>query len=213
MEILAYDPYHIGIKISPQFPIEQIRKKLLPKLRSSEFLVDVNDEIPTNIQHEVEVIAKDENNRIEFNYKLHALNTEGEDPIKTTNTFKKLLEVIGDSGFELKGIAPTIDIVTNVFVKTDSSPNELINNSIKCDLTPWSEINEEAKFVNGLKIDLIDEKYGKESLRIIIGSSSLNPTTQLALTIRYLHIETQPIIDFGENLQNRVIKFINSLGD
>lgn len=212
MEIKSYDPYHIGIKINSQLPILHFREKILSNLRSAGLNTDNLEEHTSNVPSENEVIALDGKIRIEFNYKLNAVNTEGDDPIKTTNTFKKLLKVIEQTDLEMKGISTSIDVVTNVFVKTDSTPAELINKSIKCDLAPWKEINQDVEILNGIKIDLIDEKFGKESLRIIIGPSSLNPTTQLALTIRYLHIETQPIITFGEKLEERVMKFLNSLG-
>ena len=91
MEILSYEPYHIGIKINTSMPIPLLRKKILPKLRTSEFVVDTPDQLASNVTPQNEVIAVDGKNRIELNYQLSALNTIGEDPTSTTNTFKKLL--------------------------------------------------------------------------------------------------------------------------
>lgn len=211
MEIQSYEPYHIGIKLNPSLPVETLRQKILPKLRSSGFNEVSEDKIPSNVSHEIEVIAKDGNNKIQLNYPLSALNTIGEDPVSTTETFKKLLEIIKSLGYEINGVAASIDIVTNVFVKTDADPTEIINNSVKCDLNPWQELHKNTS-VNGLKIDLIDEETGKQSLRLIVGPSSLSPKSQVVLTIRYLHVEPEPIIDFGLKLEERTKKFVNSLG-
>lgn len=211
MEIQSFEPYHIGIKLNPSLPIDALRQKILPKLRSSGFNEVSEDKIPSNVSHEIEVIAKDGNNKIELNYPLSALNTVGTEPTGTTETFKKLLGIIESLGYEIKGVAASIDIVTNVFVKTDDDPTELINGSVKCDLNPWQELNKNTN-VNGLKIDLIDEEYGKETLRIIVGPSSLSPTSQIVLTFRYVNIEPEPIIDFGLKLEERTKKFVNSLG-
>jgi len=211
MEIQSYDPFHIGIKINPSMPIAILRKKLLSKLRDSEFLVDAPDELAPNVTPENEVIASDGKNRIELNYKLSALNTVGEEPDSTTATFQKLLSVISKLGYEIKGIATSIDVVTNVFIKTDKDPTELINNSVKCDLKPWKELNENTN-VNGIKIDLIDEEYGKESLRLMMGPSSYSPTKQVVLTVRYLSTEAEDIIDFCKKLEERIIRFMKSIG-
>ena len=211
MEILSYDPYHIGIKINQSLPMNILRQKILPKMRNSDFKVDVNDELPSNIKMENEVIGTDGENRIELNYPLTALNTVGTNPSKTTATFEKLLGVVNKLGYEMKGIASTIDVLTNVMVKTNEDPTKLINQSVKCDLGPWKEINKNTN-VNGLKIDLIDEEFAKETLRILIGPSSLSPTTQVAFTIRYLNVEPKPVIDFGQKLEERIIKFAKSLG-
>lgn len=210
MEIQSYEPYHIGIKLSSTMPVEVLRQKILPKLDSFGFNEVAEEKKAQNISHENEVIAKDGANRIELNYPLTALNTVGTDPKNTTETFTKLLNVIKSLGYELKGLTPSIDVVANVFVKTNKAPTILINNSVKCDLDPWKELNKNTN-VNGLKIDLIDEEYGKESLRILVGPSSLSPTTQIVLSIRYVNIQTDPIIDFGMKLEDRVKRFVNSL--
>lgn len=212
MEIQSYEPFHIGIKINPSMPIATLRKKLLPKLKESGFSVDTPDELAPNVTPQNEVIALDGKNRIELNYQLSSLNTVGEEPKSTTETFQKLLSLISKLGYEIKGIATSIDVVTNVFIKTDKDPTELINSSVKCDLKPWRELNENAN-VNGIKIDLVDEEYGKESLRLLIGPSSYSPTTQAVLTVRYLSTEAEDIIDFGKKLEERIMRFMKSLGE
>ncbi len=211
MEIQSYEPYHIGIKINASMPIEILRKKILPKLRESEFTVDTADELASNVTPKLEVIAVDGKNKIELNYQLSALNTIGEEPTSTTNTFKKLLSILSKLGYEIKGISTSIDIVANVFIKTDENPTKLINNSVKCDLSPWKELNENTH-ANGIKIDLVDEEYAKESLRLMIGPSTLSPTTQAVLTVRYLTMEAEDIIDFGNKLEERIIRFMKSFG-
>ena len=212
MEILSYEPYHIGIKISPALPMDILRSKLLPKLRETDFGVNAEDVLPSNVKMENEVLASKGKTKFEINYALTALNTVGVNPIDTTDSFEVLLSLLKKLGYEMKGVASSIDVLTNVTVKTDIDPTKLINDSVKCDLTPWRELNENTN-VNGLKIDLIDEKFGRESLRMLVGPSSLSPTSQLVFSIRYLHIESEPIIAFGKTLENKIMKFAQSLGE
>ena len=211
MEILSYEPYHIGIKVSPALPMAVLRSKLLPKLRETDFKVNAEDALPSNVKMENEVVASLGETKLEMNYALTALNTVGVNPIDTTKSFEVLLSVLKDLGYEMQGVATSIDVMTNVTIKTEKNPTELINNSVKCDLTPWREINENTN-VNGLKIDLIDEKFGKESLRILVGPSSLSPTSQLVFSVRYLHMEPEPIINFGTSLESKVTHFAKSFG-
>jgi len=211
MKILSYEPYHIGIKISPALPMQVLRTKLLPKLRETDYTVDAQDTLASNVKMENEVIATKGDTRIELNYSLTALNTVGNNPLDTTSSFELLVSLLDKLGFEMKGVSTSIDIMTNVSVKTETDPTKLISDSVKCDLSPWKELNQNTN-VNGLKIDLIDDEFGKESLRILVGPSSLSPTSQLVFSIRYLHLEPEPIVSFGKSLESKITKFAQSFG-
>lgn len=212
MKITSFDPaYHIGIKVNPTMHVSTLRQKIIPKFKETEFSNVAPERLPSNVKHEIEVLANDGTVKIEINYQLNALNTEGEDSESTTKTFEKLLSILKELNYEIKGFSTSIDIVTNVIVSTDKVPTKLINDSVKCNLEPWRELNPNTN-VNGLKINLIDEEYAKQSLTLLVGPSSLSPTTAIVVSIRYLTLEPDLIIDFGKKLNQRLIKFLESLG-
>lgn len=212
MEITSFEPaYHIGIKVNPSMPVSTLRQKIIPKFNEAGFSNVAPERLASNVKHEIEVLANDGTVKIEMNYPLNALNTEGEDSEGTTKTFEKLLSILKDLNYEIKGFSTSIDVVTNVNVSTDKNPTKLINDSVKCNLEPWREMNPNTN-VNGIKIDLIDDEYAKQSLRLLVGPSSLSPTTAIVVSLRYLTIEPDSIIDFGKNLNQRIIKFLESLG-
>jgi len=212
MKIDSFEPsYHIGMKINPSMQLLTLRQKIIPKLKEAGFSDVVPERLASNVTLENEVLANDGTVRIEMNYKLNALNIEGKDPENATKTFEKLVSLLKELNYEIKGLSSSIDIVTNAKILTDKDPTKLINDTVKCNLEPWKELNPNTN-VDGIKIELIDEEYAKQALRLLVGPSSLSPTTAIVVSLRYLTTEPSDIINFGNKLNQRITKFLESLG-
>lgn len=207
MKISSYDPYHIGIKLTPALSFQIFREKLLRSMNDAGMNVVINDLIPNVPQ---EVVFREENARIEFNYASIALNTIGNNPKDATELFKKLVNILTTMGYDVNGLAVLFEILSNINVTVDTDPNPLITNSVKCNLDEWREINNNIS-VNGLKIEATDEVYGKETLRILIGPNTIRPNT-LLLNINYRSVDVEKIVNFGNSLDKRVMSIVTSLG-
>ncbi len=211
MEIESFEPYHIGIKLSAGLDVVKFRKEILDQMTSGGWNVIANPTtIPNPKTTPIEILSENNNIQTSFNYVLGALNTDGLEPSSTTNSFEKLFSILSTLGYEIQGMSTSVDITTNVYVKTDKVPSDIINNSVKCDLAEFKKLNNNTK-VNGLRIELIDEEYAKESMTLIISPNPSKPKTSFLINFRYTHIEAQPIIDVGRNIDSKILKLLQSL--
>lgn len=210
MEIESFDPYHIGIKLNPTLNLPSFRLKILQAMKDVGFNVVAQEQLDPNAK--TEIIVTDGDIRIELNYQVFALNTIGIEPKSTAELFQKLINMLKTMGYEIQALAPSFEILTNMNVKTDSDPTKIINKSVNCNLESWKELSSNVN-VTGLKVDLIDNEYGKEALTITIGPNPVRPTTTTILGLRYLHIEEEKIVDFSNKIEDRVLRFMKSFGD
>jgi len=210
MEIESYDPYHIGIKLNNTILLPVFRQKLIKAMKNLEMEVTAPDQMPSNVT--TEIITTEGDTRIEFNYKGFALNTIGNDPKQTSQFFSKLLKVLTTIGYELDSLAAFYEIVTNINIKSDINPTELINRTVNCNLESWKELGSDVN-VNGLKIDLLDKEYGKEYMTILVGPNPVRPKSTLGINLRYQHLEDNKITEFSTKIEERVLKFVKSLGE
>lgn len=210
MKIESYDPFHIGIKLNPAVLANSLRRELLDSLKDSGFDILVKGQPMPNVRNEDLAIKND--TRIQFSYEKHALNAIGKNPKDTTEIFKEVLDLIVKIGYEIKAFAPQFEILTNINIITEKNPTQIINNSIKCNLDSWKELDSNVN-ADGLKVTLIDEKFGKQSLQMFLGPNPVRPTTTIILGIQYVNIDKDKIIDFNSKIEERALRFVKSLGE
>jgi len=209
MKVESYDPYHIGIKLSNiNLPI--FREKVIKTMKSLDLHIIAKDEIPVNVP--TEILAKDEETKIEINYTSTAINTIGNNPQQTNQLFSKLLKILTTIGYELDALVGFYEIATNINIKSDKDPRELVNTSVNCDLSSWNDIGSDLK-ADGIKFDYVDKETAKDSLSITVGPNPVRPKNYLLVNIRYQHIEDDKIIDFGSKIEDRVLSLVGSLGE
>ena len=65
MNIESYEPFHIGIKLINTLSLPAFRKRLIEGMKGNGFTVIANNEL--DVDNKKEIIAKNDNARIEFN--------------------------------------------------------------------------------------------------------------------------------------------------
>ena len=210
MKIESYDPFHIGIKLNPAVLTNTLRSQLLNSLKDSGFDILAKSQPLPNVRNEDLAIKND--TRIQLSYEKHALNTIGKNPKDTTEIFKGVLDLIVKIGYEIKAFAPQFEILINMNIITEKNPTQIINNTVKCNLDSWKELDSNVN-VDGLKVTLVDEKFGKQSLQIFLAPNPVRPTTTIILGIQYMNIDKDEIIDFNNKIEDRALRFVKSLGE
>lgn len=210
MKIESYEPFHIGIKLNPAVLTHSLRVQLLNSLKDSGFDILAKSQPMPNARNEDLAIKND--TRIQLSYEKHALNTIGKNPKDTTEIFKEVLDLIVKMGYEIKAFAPQFEILINMNIITEKNPTQIINNSVKCNLDSWKELDSNVN-VNGLKVALIDEKFAKQSLQMFLGPNPVRPTTTIILGIQYINIDKDEVIDFNNKIEDRSLRFVKSLGE
>ena len=211
MKIESYEPFHVGIKLINTISLPAFRKRLIEGMKKQGFTVVANEEYDSD--NKTETIAKNDNAKIEFNYPLFALNTVGSVPKKVADEFEKLVNLLTSLDYELENaLVSFYDILSNVIIHSDEDAIKLINNSVKCSLEPWKEINPNVQ-ISALKIDLSDLEYGKEQMTITVGHNPVRPKSSLVLGFRYQLIEKDKVIEFCNKIDERISNFISSFGD
>jgi len=208
MKIESFDPYHIGIKLN-NVNFQIFRQKIIKTMKSLEMPISAKDEMPFNVP--IEILTSDGETRIELNYSSLAINTIGNDPHKTNELFSKLTKVLTTIGYELDSLVIFYEVQTNINIKLDTSPLELVSKSVSCNLESWKELHSGVS-VNGIKIELVDNELGAQSLAIVVYPNPIRPKHYLLVSVRYQHIEDDKIIDFGNKIEKRVLNLIGSLG-
>jgi len=175
------------------------------------FTVVANDEY--NVSDKTEIIAKNDNTKIEFNYQLFALNTIGSVPKNVAKEFEKLVNLLSSLDYELENaLVVFYDVQSNVIIHSDEDSIKLISDSVKCDLDPWKEMNSNVK-ISALKIDLVDIEYGKEQMTITVGNNPVRPKSSLVLGLKYQQLEKDKVIEFCNKIDDRILRFMSSFGD
>ena len=210
MNIESYEPFHVGIKLANTISLPAFRKRLLTGMKQQGFTIVADDEYDAD--NKTETIAKNNNAKIEFNYPLFALNTVGSNPKQVAEEFEKLMKLLISLDYELENaLVVFYDVFSNVVIHLDEDPAKLIDNSVKCNLDPWKEINSNAH-IAALRIDVADLEYGKGQMTMTIGPNPVRPKTSLVLGFRSQQLEKDKVIEFCNKIDGRILTFISSLG-
>lgn len=169
--------------------------------------VVAGDEMPTNVKSEV--LGKKNDVRLELNYQTGALNSIGNKPDVVVDFYQKVLKMLVTLGYEIDALALFHEVQSNINIKTDTNPREMINKSVKCDLTPFQEIT--PTIVEGLRLDLPVEQP-TERLHVIVEANPTSPKTVMTLRVLYQTIEPDKIIKLSNEIDHRILKFVSSLG-
>jgi len=212
LKIEAYEPFHIGIKLTSALSLPAFRKRVVAALsKVPDFTVISGDNF--DITSPNDVIAKINGVRIEINYQSQAINVIGEEPKTTTLTFKKLLDILKSLDYELEdALVSFYEVLSNILVSVDENYSNVITNSVSCNLDGFKELNSNVKISN-IKIDFTDKESGKESLDLVIGSNPVRPKTSVIVGLKYRHTNNEKVLDFNDKIEERVLTLLNSFGD
>ncbi|OYT53860.1 MAG: hypothetical protein B6U72_04535 [Candidatus Altiarchaeales archaeon ex4484_2] len=210
MEIEAYDRCHIGIKLKPIVDLNILKEKIEKILPEhgykpvSEAFVDAESRVIKK-----GVIGAKENTNVELNYVAHALNTVGKEPTSVLNIFKEVTQFLSDIGYDPKAIVLFYEVLTNMNMKSNKNPRDILSKSSKIDLSPLEDIEDIG--VTGVLISNKEEAQEYELFSLIIEPNPTSPRNRFAVRLQYRSRDTGDIISFQESLEDKITKIIQSI--
>ena len=213
MEIERYEPYHIGIKLEPGHDMGVLWDRLRRALSArSDYKVLGEPQIgqAIGIAPGKVVLAVKDDVRIELNFPAAALNTIGESPKKVSDTFKEVAsEILPSEDYDMDIVVSFYEILTNVTIKSDKKPTEILNNSMKLDLELLKQRNVS---VSGLKLSNEFTLRDRGRLtEVIVEPSATSPRDKFKVSLQYRSVDKEEIVQFHEKVEDFVIKLIQSL--
>lgn len=210
MEIELYDLCHIGIKFRPIVDLNMLKgkiEKILPEHgyeSVDKAFVDARSSVITK-----GVIGAKKNTNVELNYVARALNTVGKEPTSVLDIFKEVTQFLSDIGYDPKAIVLFYEILTNMNIKSNKNPRDILTKSSRIDLGPLEDIKDIG--VTGVLISNKEEAQEYELFSLIIEPNPTSPRNRFAIRLQYRSKDTEDIISFQESLEDRIAKIIQSL--
>ncbi|MGQ9723593.1 MAG: hypothetical protein ACUVXA_20020 [Candidatus Jordarchaeum sp.] len=211
MEIVSFEPYHIGIKLLPHVNLGVLEGKLRRVLKEKGFEGTEKPvvELPVKFGPPIEVVGVKNDVRIELHIPASALNTIGEKPEIVMAVFEEINTILPELNYDLKATVAFYEILANILIKSKKRPVEMINKALKINLEPLKEIGEVV--VDSFRIINISPKEEESSLRMIVEPNPNNPDSMYLVRLSFQSPKMEKIASFHNELQSRILKTINSL--
>lgn len=211
MEIESYELYHIGTKLNPNVNLDVLKNKMESALKEKEYEIVEKPkiELPIKIGLSIEVLGIKKDVKVELNFDAHALNVVGRKPDDVFEIFNEIIPSLSSLGYELEATVLFYEIVTNLIIKSERNPREILNKSSKVNLEPWREVGDIN--VIGMRVGTWISKE-HELMSLIIEPSPVSPSNRFVLKLRFQSKEKEKIGSFHTKLNDRVMQVIQSLG-
>jgi hypothetical protein len=209
--IEEYNQYLIGLKLTPNLPLDSLMKEIKGILASHDYTVP--PEQPTGLQIKfglpIESLGLKNNVEVKLNLQSQSFNIIGENPNDVKSIFEEFLSLLSLKYPELEDIIPLYEIVATIGIKSGSHPIEVLNNSVEIDLSSLKEFSPQISILGirlgSFKINLDGEDFIELVIEPRKGSQSNRYLTKLNFRTK----EKDKIINFP--LEDELIKVISSL--
>lgn len=212
LEIDSYEPYMIGLKINQNIQINSIEKiiEILPEMGFEIAPQSPNMQGPgisLKIGPSAEIIGIKEGVELKINKNTHSINIEGESPENVQKIFNEMPEIFDKIKYDINETIIFYEIITNVIVKTERNPREIINSSCSINLNPLSDLN---THVSAIKINSVDEENSK-LMGLIIEPKAGNPHKMYFVNLIYRCPTIDELNQFHQELPDKIIELLASL--
>lgn len=210
MIIESYEPYHLGIKLDLIVNLIGLRDKL-KKLLKEKGYEESAAQPQFGLEPAVEVLGIRDGVRIELNFVAQAINTIGDEPGKVFEQFEELVKLFSDMGYDTNIAIPFYEIVTNIDVKSEKNPVELIDSAVKLSIEP--PLSTRGVTVTSLRIsNKLKPEMREVFTDISIQPNPVNPSNRFFIQLVYRSKSRDEIKSFHDQLEDTVLKILNSLG-
>ena len=211
LEIEEYVPFHIGIKLIQGMPLNNIKKSMKEKLESNGYEIPIERkdmQFPFNLP--LEPIGFKNNVEVTVNFEKEALNIVGETPNDVKDIFKEILDYLLELNYDnLEDIILFYEIVTNVGLKSDNNPLEVMDSSLNIKLDNLKKINPQispiAIRIGSFRVNL--EK--NDHVELIIEPKKGSHSDRYMARLRYQSKNKDNILTFP--FEDELIQIISSL--
>lgn len=204
MEIESYDPYHIGIKLKSHVDLKTFEKKIKENLKKNNFVV-TDENITNSPLPKSEIIGKKDNVNILLNTVSWAINSVGDNPNDVIKLFEEVCDIVKTSGYEKEATIDFYEIITNIMIKTDKKPIELLNKNLNFDLKFLADNNK----LNVIGVRVSDKLSieGTDFTQIIIEPQPTSPNNRMVVRVIFRSSNREKINVFHNTLENKISNF------
>ena len=205
MEIESYDPYHIGIKLKSHVDLKAFEKKIKKNLKKKNFVVN-EENITDSPIPKSDILGKKGNVNILLNMVSWAINSVGDKPNDVIKIFNEVFDTIQSSGYEEDATINFYEIITNISIKTNKKPIELLNKNLKLDLKYLA--NNDKLNVLGVRIGDKLPEDGTDFTQIIIEPKPTSPNNRMLIVVGYRSSKKEKLNTFHYDLNTKINKFL-----
>jgi hypothetical protein len=210
-DIEEYNPFLIGIKVIPGLNLEEMAKEIKDILKSQDYEVPKEQlGLPIKIGLPIEPLGGKNGVEIDINFQNDAFNIRGRKPDDVLSIFKEFLSFFKELKYDnLEEIIPFYEIVSNIGIKTDKNPLEVLTKAANVNLSGMKVFNQNTSVI-GIRMGSIGINLEKSDLiEILVEPKKGSHSNRYQIKLRYQTKDLDNIFELP--IQEEVDTIISSL--
>lgn len=210
--IEEYNQYIIGLKLTPNMPLDTLMKEIKGILASNGYTVPPKQQQPgfqIKFGLPIESLGLKNNVEIKLNLQIQSFNIIGENPDDVKSIFDEFLGLLSLKYSDLEDIIPFYEIIATIGVKSSSNPMDVLNDSIEIDLSGLNEFSPQLS-VLGIRLGSFKIKLETDDfIELLIEPRKGSQSNRYQTKMIYRTQNKDNLLKFP--LEDELIKVISSL--
>ncbi len=210
LKVESFEMFHIGTKVNPQANLDVLVSKLRELLAKEGYTVP-KDSGPSRPQllPPVEVLGTLSDVRVEMNYVAFAVNAIGTSPSQVGKVFSDLTTFLVVLGYELDAVVQFYEILASIIVVSEHKPVDVLTRKVRWTARGFDDLGELK--ISALRTSL--QNSDKHQFNVIVQPSPTSPNSRFVLQFQYRSDKKEEITLFQQSINDRLAKFLSSLGE
>jgi hypothetical protein len=211
VDILSFEPYHIGTKLQAHVDMGILGNKLRGYLKTKEYVLPSRApvEFLAPIPATAQVLGSKDDVRVWFNIPGLALNVTGQDPNKVNQVFKETNKALSELGYDLNAAVVFYELLTTIIVTSNTHPTECINRSVHVDLRSMKDMGEVV--VDSFRVVNVKSTEEQGVLNLVVEPNPNNPEKSYSARLQFRSSKPEQIEAFHSTLKDKIMGVINSI--
>ncbi len=207
MELKHYSVFHIGIKTNANTSLDEFKPIMKEFASSKDFELvknenlDLNKVISKGFNPNMEIIAKKEDTRIEFNLLAGAINFVGKDSKEVSDLYKEALEFLEKKNYEPLTFVNFFEILAVAHFENGKSPSQILKEKTNFNVEELSKMGEGQ--VNMVQIKSASSEE-ENAFDMSISINSLKPSKEFIIKIIKRSRDIEFIYNFHTLIEDSV---------
>jgi hypothetical protein len=211
VEILSFEPYHIGTRLQAHVDLGILGNKLREHLKAKGYTlpprVPVEFLAPTPVA--AQVLGNKDGVRVWFNIPGFALNVTGTDPGKVSLVFRETNQALSDLGYDLNAAVAFYEIVANIIVASNAHPTQSISKSVHVDLSAMKDLGDVV--VDSFRVVNVKPTEEQGVLLLLVEPNPNNPDKSYLTRMQFRSSKSGHIEAFHSTLKDKITNVIKSI--
>lgn len=211
VDILSFEPYHIGTKLQAHVDVGILGNKLREYLKAKDYVLPsrVPVEFLTSIPATAQVLGSKDGVRVWFNIAVLALNVTGPDPDKVHEVFKEINKALSELGYNLDAVVVFYEVLTTIIVASSAPPTQCINRSVHVDLGSMKDLGEVV--VDSFRVVNVKPTEEQGVLNLVVEPNPNNPDKSYSARLQFRSSKPAQIETFHSSLKDKILNVIKSI--